>query len=63
MYCDNNDRSSDDDEESNPEKEKNGWAETIDNILHKEKMINGIGNYDRIMHPYHPDLIPGPIEV
>ena len=26
-------------------------------------MINGISNYDRIMHPHHPDLIPGPIEV
>ena len=44
-------------------RKKNGWAETIDNILHKEKVINGISNYDRIMHPHYPDLIPGPIEV
>lgn len=60
---DNNDTSSDEDEESNPEIEKIGWAETIDNILRQEQMINGNGNDDRIMHPHHPDLIPGPIEV
>ena len=60
---DNNDTFSNEDEESNPEIEKIGWAETIDNILRQEQMINGNGNDDRIMHPHHPDLIPGPIEV
>ena len=33
----NNDISSDEDEESNPEIEKIGWAETIDNIYVRNK--------------------------